>query len=82
MSDDDIDNMDFDLPAELLKPINDQGNPMDEQMQELESKMEGMFPGMSKLMPEPKQMFVPKAPSAEALENSKMYDSIYHQESH
>ena len=73
MSDDDIDNMDFDLPAELVQPITLERNPMDQEMKDLESKMEGMFPGMANFMPEQKQMFVPKAPSAEALEKSKMY---------
>ena len=74
MSDDDIDNMDFDLPADLVAaPVN----PEEQQLEELGSQMEGMFPGfgdMAKMMPQQQQMFMPNPPSAAALEDSKMYD--------
>jgi hypothetical protein len=74
MSDDDIDNMDFDLPADLVAaPVNSQ----EQQLTQLESQMEGMFPGLgniSSMLPQQTPMFVPNPPSAAALEDSKMYE--------
>ena len=69
MSDDDIDNMDFDLPSELVN------NPPTSALIPGESEgmeqLEGMFPGLAGMMPPQKTIYKPLPLTEDQLSSSK-----------
>lgn len=73
MSDDDIDNMDFDLPSELVNnpATTALGSGVAPPMMPGMEQFEGMFPGMAGMMPQPKMIYRPEPPTQDQLEASK-----------